>query len=176
MMFADLRGYSTFAEKAPPEKVVELLNEYFAVVVQVVFAREGTLDKFLGDAVIALFNAPTTQADHPLRAAETALALQQTVHTLNQERKGGLNFGIGLHLGEAVVGYVGAAQAMSYTAIGDTVNVAQRLQEAARPGQILVSESFARRLAKQASFRQLGNLPLRGREESILVLELLGLK
>lgn len=176
VLFADLRGYSTFAEKAPPEQVVDLLNTYFSIAVEVVFQREGTLDRFLGDAVMSIFNAPTIQNDHPFRAAETALALQKAVAEVNDKRGGGLRFGIGLHVGEAVVGYVGAAQAMTYTAIGDTVNITQRVQEAAQPGQLLVTEAFARRIGQYANLRQLGKLPLRGRDQGIMVFELLGLK
>lgn len=176
VMFADLRGYSTFAEKAPPEKVVELLNQYFTVVVDRVFEYEGTLDKFAGDAAMAMFNAPAEQPDHAERAVRSALALQQHIASTNQQQGGGLSFGIGLHTGEAVVGYVGAAKAMTYTAIGDTVNIAQRVQEVAQPGQILVTEDFARQVFKWVHLRRLGALPIRGREQRVMVYQVMGLK
>ncbi|KAB2905820.1 MAG: response regulator [Anaerolineae bacterium] len=174
--FADLRGYTTFSEKAPPEQVVELLNEYFSLAADVIFSHEGTLDKFLGDAVMALFNTPTSQPDHVLRAVQTAIDLQRRVTEANDERGGGLRFGIGLHVGDAVVGYVGAAQAMNYTAIGDTVNIAQRVQEVAQAGQILVTEAFAKRISDQVHMRQLGKLPIRGRAEGVMVFEIKGIK
>jgi adenylate cyclase len=174
--FADLRGYSRFAEQAHPEQVVDLLNDYFSLAADVIFQHEGTLDKFLGDAVLALFNAPTTQEDHIFRAVQTALELKRRVAERNDKRGGGLRFGIGLHLGEAVVGYVGAAQAMNYTAIGDTVNIAQRVQEAAQPGQILITEAAARRCSDVTKLRHLGALPLRGRDKTVTVLEVIGLK
>lgn len=175
-LFADLRGYTSFSEKAPPEQVVDLLNEYFSLVADVIFSREGTLDKFLGDAVLALFNAPTSQPDHILRAVQTAVDLQKRVAEINEQRGGGLRFGIGLHVGEAVVGYVGANQAMNYTAIGDTVNIAQRVQEAAQAGQILVTEAVARRITNEVVMRQLGKLPIRGRAEGVMVFEVKDIK
>lgn len=170
ILYADLRGYSTFAEKAPPEQVVDLLNNYLGLAAEIVFDYEGMLDKFMGDAVMAVFNAPTHQEDHPMRAVKAALALQSAIAEQS------LKFGIALHLGEAVVGYIGAAKAMNYTAIGDTINISQRIQEAAKPGQVLVTEAMARRVVQSVHLRQLGKLPLRGREQGILVFEILGFK
>lgn len=176
VFYADLRGYTTFSEKAPPEQVVDLLNEYFSHAADVIFSREGTLDKFLGDAVLALFNAPTLQDDHVVRAVTTALDLQHRVAEINEGRGGGLRFGIGLHVGDAVVGYIGANQAMNYTAIGDTVNIAQRVQEVAQAGQILVTEAVAHRIEDFVNMRQLGKLPIRGRAEGVTVFEVKSLK
>ncbi len=175
ILFADLRGYTTYSEQAAPEQVVELLNQYFRIAADVILAREGTLDKFLGDAVMAIFNAPQPQPDHPYRAVEAALALRQAVEEWNAQHSNGLLFGIGVNLGEAVVGNVGAALAMNYTAIGDAVNLAKRLQERAAPGQILITDSVAARLGNQIRTTPLGAVQVKGRQQPVVVYELLGL-
>jgi len=142
----------------------------------VIMAREGTLDKFLGDAVMAIFNAPETQEDHFYRAVDAALALRQAVAEWNARHGGkGLTFGIGVNLGEAVVGNIGTARAMNYTAIGDAVNLAKRLQEQAAPGQILVAESVVKSLGNLIKTRPLGPLQVKGREQPVTVYELLDL-
>lgn len=176
ILFADIRGYTTYAEKAEPERLVELLNQYFAVATDIIFAREGTLDKFLGDAVMAFFNAPEDQEDHPHRAVDAALALQAAVAELNARRGGDpLTFGIGIALGEAVVGNVGTPRAMNYTAMGDVVNVAKRIQERAEPGQILVEEAVIKRLGELVEAQRLGELVVKGRQAPAIIYELKGL-
>jgi class 3 adenylate cyclase len=176
ILFADIRGYTTFSERANPERVVELLNEYFTLATDIVFAREGTLDKFLGDAVMAFFNAPEDQSDHPYRAIDAALALQAAVTQLNaREGREGLQFSIGVNLGEAVVGNIGTPRAMNYTAIGDAVNLAKRLQERAEPGQILVEQHVIERLGDLVQAKRLGEMQVKGRSEPAIVYELLGL-
>jgi class 3 adenylate cyclase/DNA-binding response OmpR family regulator len=175
ILFADLRGYTTYSEQADPEHVVEMLNQYFRIAADVILAREGTLDKFLGDAVMAIFNAPQPQPDHPYRAVEAALTLRQAVEEWNTQHGSGLLFGIGVNIGEAVVGNVGAALAMNYTAIGDAVNLAKRLQERAAPGQILITDSVAKRLGSQIRTTPLGAVQVKGRQQPVVVYELLGL-
>ncbi len=176
IVFADIRGYTTYSELAEPEEVVESLNEYFRLAADVILAREGTLDKFLGDAVMAIFNAPEEQDDHPYRAVDAALALRNAVNEWNGRRGGdGLTFGIGVNLGWAVVGNIGTARAMNYTAIGDAVNLAKRLQERAAPGQILVAESVIERLGDLVNVRPLGPMQVKGRQKPVTVYELLGL-
>jgi class 3 adenylate cyclase/CheY-like chemotaxis protein len=177
IMFADIRGYTTMSENADPEALVEMLNNYFKLATEIVFAREGTLDKFLGDAVMAIFNAPVDQPDHAARALETALTLRDAVEAYNATLDGeGFRFGIGLTMGWAVVGNVGAAQAMNYTAIGDVINLAKRLQERAEPGQILVEESLIRRVGSNVQANKLGDLQLKGRRTTVPVYDLRGLK
>ncbi len=176
VLFADIRGYTTFAEQADPERVVELLNEYFTLATDIIFAREGTLDKFLGDAVMAFFNAPEDQEDHPYRVVDAALALQSAVNEVNARRgTDGLTFSIGINLGEAVVGNVGTPRAMNYTAIGDVVNVAKRLQERADPGQILVAESVIACLGDLVIADRIGEMQVKGRKEPTIVYNLRGL-
>ncbi|MBI5958388.1 MAG: response regulator [Chloroflexi bacterium] len=177
VVFADVRGFTTFSEQASPEEVVNLMNEYFTLATDVIFSREGTLDKFMGDAVMAFFNAPEDQADHPYRAVDSALALQRAIVERNSRIGGqGLTFGIGVHLGEVVVGNIGTARAMNYTAIGDTVNVTKRLQERALPGQILISAEVYARLGNLVKVKSMGELSVKGRHQPIQVYELESLK
>ena len=143
VMFADIRGFTTFSERLDPEKVLVELNSLLDGMVACTFEAEGTLDKFIGDAILVLFNAPLEQPDHVQRAVQTALEIQSRVaHHIS-----GLSIGIGIHTGVAVVGNVGTPERMEYTAIGSTVNVASRLCDVARPGEIIVSATVAEQLA-----------------------------
>ena len=131
VLFADIRGFTTFSEPLPPEQLVDVLNMYLSSAANAILEQEGTLDKFMGDAVMALFNTPLLQSDHILRAVRSALTMRAAVayiHTQVPESLR-LNYGIGIHTGDAVVGNVGTEQQMNYTAIGDTVNLAKRIQE-----------------------------------------------
>ncbi len=177
ILFADIRGYTTFSENTPPERVVEVLNEYFSLAAEVILERGGTLDKFMGDSVMAFFNAPEPQENHPYLAVEAAIEIQRVIARRNSrpDREYRLMFGIGISLGEAVVGNIGTLQHMNYTAIGDTVNLARRLQEKAGPGQILVDESVVRRLGDLIRVEPLGLMELKGRHRRANVYELKGL-
>ncbi|MHB8625909.1 MAG: response regulator [Aggregatilineales bacterium] len=177
ILFADLRGFTTFSEQTEPEYVVELLNEYLTAATDVILAREGTLDKFVGSAVMAFFNAPDEQADHPARAVDAALALQATINDLNARRNHeGLQFSIGVARGLALVGNIGAPLAMNYTAIGDIVNLAKRLQEHAQPGQILADESVIEPLGDDVATDWLGEVQVRGRRTPAAVYLVRGIK
>lgn len=177
VLFADLRGFTTFSEQTEPEHIVELLNEYLTAATEVILARGGTLDKFVGSAVMAFFNAPDDQVDHPARALDSALALQATVNELNARRDHeGLQFSIGVARGLALVGNIGAPLAMNYTAIGDMVNVAKRLQEHADPGQILADESVIDPLGDDVYADWLGEVQVRGRRAPAAVYLVRGIK
>jgi len=170
ILFADIRGYSAFSERAEPEQVVEMLNTYFQLAADVIMAREGTLDKFLGDGVMAFFNAPQPQDDHVRRALDAAVALREAVTAWNNRQgQPGLTFGIGVHTGEAVVGNIGAARAMNYTVIGDAVNVAKRLQEYAAPGQILITDRVLAALGDSVRAHSLGMVQAKGRQQPVAV-------
>ncbi len=179
VLFADIRGYTAFSEKMPPESVVELLNEYFTLAGDIIMARGGTLDKFMGDAVMAFFNAPEPQADHILRAVDAALSLQQAVAKRNRraqrQDQHALSFGVGVSVGEAVVGNIGTQRIMNYTAIGDTVNLAKRLQERASAGQVLLEERVVKALGQQLRVEPLGMMKLKGRRARANVYALKGL-
>jgi class 3 adenylate cyclase/DNA-binding response OmpR family regulator len=175
VVFADVRGFTTYSEQADPEDVVAMLNEYFRIATDIIFSREGTLDKFLGDAVMAIFNAPADQEDHAYRAVDAAMALQRAIAERNASSGEGLTFGMGVHLGDAVVGNVGTNKAMNYTAIGDTVNVAKRLQERAQPGQVLISAEVYERLGHTVEAKAIGEMAVKGRHQPVKVYELIAL-
>ncbi|HEX7175742.1 MAG TPA: adenylate/guanylate cyclase domain-containing protein [Pyrinomonadaceae bacterium] len=147
VLFADIRGFTSLSEAAPPEKVVQLLNRYFTAMSDIIFAHGGTLDKYIGDGLMALFGAPTETPEDACNAVAAAVAMQRQMSVINTElrREGfeGIQIGIGLHTGEATVGYIGSERRSEYTAIGDTVNLASRLESGALPGQILLTEASA---------------------------------
>ncbi len=175
VLFADIRGYTAWSETAPPEQVVETLNHYLSLAAEVVLAWEGTLDKFFGDGLMAVFNAPDDQPDHVHRAADAALALMKAAKEVNLIHGHKLSYSIGVNVGEAVVGNVGTERAMNYTAIGDAVNLAKRLQEYGAPGQILVEETVVQRLGNLVQARPLGELKVKGRKKGAFAYELQGL-
>ncbi len=174
VLFADIRGFTTYAEHLAPELLIEMLNQYLALAVEAILEEEGTLDKFMGDAVMAIFNAPLKQPQHTLKAVKAALKIQQTTQrfsaTLPIEKA--LYFGIGIATGEAVVGNIGTIQQMNYTAIGDVVNVANRLQEKAAGGQILLSQAAFQAVKTDVIAHPAGEFALKGRtslEKTFLV-------
>jgi adenylate cyclase len=145
VLFADVRGFTRISEHAPPERIVQILNLYFSAMTDIIFAHGGTLDKYIGDGLMALFGAPAATPQDASNALAAAVAMQRQVDTLNGElRAAGLpeiSVGIGLHTGEATVGYIGSERRSEYTAIGDTVNLAARLESRAQGGQILSSHA-----------------------------------
>lgn len=145
VLFSDIRGFTTISENQNPEKVVGLLNRYFSAMSEIIFSYGGTLDKYIGDGLMAIFGAPNTTPEDAQNAVKTAVAMQQRIVSLNDELEkegyGRISVGIGLHTGEATIGYIGSEQRSEYTAIGDTVNLASRLESNSKGGQILISES-----------------------------------
>ena len=145
VLFADIRGFTALSEHANPEKIVGLLNRYFSAMSEIIFAHGGTLDKYIGDGLMALFGAPTTTPVDAVNAVKAAVAMQKRMLDLNIELSADgfapVKVGIGLHTGEATVGYIGSEQRSEYTAIGDTVNLAARLESNALGAQILMSEA-----------------------------------
>jgi adenylate cyclase len=141
VLFGDIRGYTTLSEGLSPQQVVGMLNGYLAVATRAIFREEGTLDKYIGDAVMALFNAPLPQPDHALAALRAALGMQRDLKQLAAEANLPVAYGVGINTGPAVVGNIGTEQLMNYTAIGDAVNVAARLQSSVPAGEVWFSES-----------------------------------
>jgi len=177
-VFADIRGFTSFSESQNPETLVAVLNRYLSIAAEAILREEGTIDKFLGDAVMAWFNAPVPQPDHTLRAVRAALAIRDAIPPLHQDLEPAfrLSFGVGIHSGEAVLGLVGTERHLNYTAIGDSVNTAKRLQENALPGQILISRSAADRVRDEAELRPVPLMVLEGKEQVVEVFEVVGLK
>jgi class 3 adenylate cyclase/DNA-binding response OmpR family regulator len=173
VLFADIRGYSDFSARAAPEVLVDVLNRHIAVAAEAILAQGGTLDKFLGDAVMAYFNAPLAQPDHALRAVRAAWRICRVVDEslADLPPASRLEFGVGISTGEALVGNIGAAQLMSFTVIGDAVNVSRRLQEVARGGQILICQQVYGLVRGYVEARPVGVVELRGRPRPEPVLE-----
>ena len=177
VLFADMRGFTSFAETVSPEELMEVLNQYLAVAAKAILEEGGTVDKFMGDAVMAWFNAPVEQPDHARRAVRAALRIRegvrQTQASLPRERR--LAFGVGIHTGLAVMGLVGTEKRQDYTIVGDTVNIAKRLEEAARENQILLSESTYRLAQGLVETRPLPPMHLKGKRQPVAVYEVVGL-
>ena len=175
--YADIRGFSTFSERLEPEKLVEILNAYLGLAAGAVLDEEGTLDKFMGDAVMGFFNAPLEQPDHALRAVRAAVATQMAIAEYRRRVPAGerLSYGVGLNVGEAVVGNIGNAQQQNYTAIGDSVNYAKRLQENARHDQILISQAAYDQVKDHVRANALDPLMVKGHSTPEPVYEVLGL-
>ena len=173
-VFADLAGFTPFSETRSPTEVIEMLNTYWARVVPVLVGREGgVIERFAGDAVLVLFNAFGDQPDHPLRAVRGAVAVQAQTVEVAAERPEWPRFRIGVNTGPAVVGHVGAGEQRAFTAIGDTTNVAARLQSAADPGQVLIGPTTRERIADAASVIPLGPLSLKGKRKPVEVYEVI---
>jgi adenylate cyclase len=150
VLFCDVRGFTRLAHRAPPEIIVDLLNILFTEMAAEIFAHQGTLNKYLGDGLMALFGAPIGDETHAVNAVSTAIGMQQRVKQVNVQlaEKGlpSVSLGIGINTGEATVGCIGAEQRSEYTAIGDTVNVAARIEGIAHPGQIVITDETAKEL------------------------------
>lgn len=177
-LFADIRGYTEFSERIDPMALVQVLNRYLAAAADAVLAQEGTIDKFLGDALMAWFNAPIPQPDHTLRAVRAALALRHGVQRLAGEMppEYRLQFGAGIHTGDAVLGLIGTEKRVEYTAIGDAVNTAKRIQENALGGQILISAAAYRQVEAQVLANPLEPVHAKGKRTPVEVFEVVGLR
>jgi PAS domain S-box-containing protein len=178
VLFADIRGFTTYSEKLSPEKLVFTLNRYLAAMADAVLSQEGTIDKFMGDAIMAWFNAPIQQEDHTLRAIKAALALRDAVEELYKilPEEEHLSFGAGIHFGEAVLGLIGTEKRLEYTAISDNVNVAKRIQENSARNQILISKEAYERVMNDVKVLPHMEMSLKGKTHPIGVFEVTGLK
>lgn len=175
ILFSDIRQFTQLAENLPPEKVVNLLNEYFEVMIEIIFSHSGTLDKFIGDGIMAEFGAPLDDPNQEENAIRAAIEMQKQILLLSdkweKENKPRIQMGIGLHTGEAVVGNIGSERRTEYTAIGDAVNVAARLEQATKilKAPILLSETTYLGAKDKFPFKDLGSMALPGRKEQIKV-------
>ena len=175
VLFADIRGFTTLAERAQPEKIVSLLNRYFSAMTDIIFAHGGTLDKYLGDGLMALFGAPTTTPEDASNALNAAVAMQRRILGINlelqQEGLSEIRVGVGLHTGEATVGYIGSERRSEYTAIGDTVNTASRLESNAQGGEILVSDATAQAARSRYKLKPREPITVKNREQPVVLWE-----
>ena len=175
---SDIRGFTRMSDGAQPQGIVDMLNEYFELMVEVLFKYEGTLDKFMGDGIMALFGAPVSHPDDPVRSVQTALEMMDVLGHLNRKRlargSSALAIGIGVHTGPLVAGYVGSSKALSYTVIGDTANTSARLCGIAEPGQVIVSETTAARLGNRFDLAELPPAKLKGKERPLRCFDVKG--
>jgi len=190
ILHADFRGYATLAETIPPERLVDVLNHHLGVAVRSILRHQGTLDKFMGNAVLAIFNAPLPQADHALRAVRAAADLQDALHDLHASMtsssasgaQAGAGVGVrlpcsvGICTGDAIVGNIGAAEIANYTAIGDVVNLAQRVEADAEDGQIVFNDTTYRRVSDFVECEPLGPRTVRGRSGIVDLFRFAGFK
>lgn len=177
-LFADIRGFTSYSETVSPEELVSVLNMHLAAAAEAVLFEDGTIDKFLGDAVMSWFNAPVPQEDHTLRAVRAALAIRQGLDELHRENKEltKLSFGVGIHVGDAVLGLVGTEKRLDYTAIGDSVNTAKRIQENSEAGQILISQQALANVTDTVVVEPVEPIHAKGKREPINVYKVLRLR
>lgn len=175
VLFADLEGFTRMSEHMHPEKLLSILNQYHELVVNLVRAHQGTVNKFLGDGILALYNTPLPDPGHAGHAVRTALAVRDALPEFHRqfEPANRLTINFGLHTGTAVVGNVGTAQIMDFTAVGDTVNLAARLRELGHGGQILISDKTHAQLGDGAEVRLVGPQQVKNRTEAVLTYEVL---
>ena len=167
VMFADIRGFTGLSERLSPEQVVEVLNGYLSAATEIVFAHEGTVDKFIGDAIMALFGAPMHIENHALQAVRAAMTMQRHFSETLLRSGQRATFGIGINTGQGIVGTIGAPRLLSYTVIGDMVNVAARLQGEARAGEVLITEETFRLVEDHVQTEELGSMHVKGRSAPV---------
>jgi adenylate cyclase len=173
VLYADIRGFTTMSEQMEARDVVQMLKEFFTAMSAVIFEFGGTVDKFIGDCVMALFGAPVTSSTSARDGLQAAIRMQRQMELVNlsRARRGApvFHIGIGLHCGPAVVGNLGSDNRVQYTAIGDTVNVASRLVDKARRSQIIVSDDIRAAIPELQSFDPLGEVELKGRTTKMTI-------
>ena len=182
VLFSDIRGFTTFSEQLTPEEVVGLLNEYLTLMTEIIFRNGGTVDKFEGDAILAFFGAPQAHGDDPERAVLAALEMRDRLGELEDRwqelAKTSLRIGIALHTGQAVVGNIGSPRKMDYTVIGDTVNLASRLQDLTKEYgvSVLISGATQSRVKHMCRVQSLGPVEVRGRRRPVDLYEVVDLE
>ena len=176
VLFVDIRGFTSISEGLEPEAVVNILNEYLELIARAVVKNKGTLDKFIGDAAMAIYNAPDDLPDYTVQAVKTARDIIKDVVQLKEQSKEKYGvevaFGIGIHCGTAIVGNIGCECRMDYTAIGDVVNTASRLEGKAKADQILVSKDVYEQIKDIVEASYVGSLSLKGKKKEIEAYEI----
>ena len=180
IFFSDIRGFTPMSEALSAEQVVHILNEYFTAMTAIIFKYEGTLDKFMGDAIMAVYGAPIDYPDHAERAVLAAVEMSEKMKELQakwrDEGKKEVNIGIGINTGEVVVGNIGSNERMEYTAIGDNVNLTQRLESVAEKGQILISAATYEKVKHKIDAVMLDPIKVKGKTDKVLAYSVTGLK
>ena len=180
MLFSDIRGFTTMSDGRPPEEVVNTLNEYFEVMVDILFQYSGTLDKFVGDEIIGLFGAPISIEDGPFKAVCCGLAMMHGLEEFNRTRASEnmppIRIGIGINTGKVITGSIGSTRALQYTAIGDAMNVASRLVNLASPGEVIISENTYRYVSDRIDAVALPPVKVKGKADELKVYRVTGMR
>ncbi|MDY7034373.1 MAG: adenylate/guanylate cyclase domain-containing protein [Thermodesulfobacteriota bacterium] len=178
VLFADIRDFTAKSENMKATEVLQMLNEYFEMMVEIVFQHEGTVDKFIGDGMMVVWGAPMSHEDDPARAVRAAVEIQSALVGFNEihQTKEKIQIGIGINTGNVVAGYIGSTRTMSYSVVGDTVNTASRLCKAAKAGQIIVSEDTFGYVQDIFEFERLEPILAKGKFRPIQVFNILGEK
>ena len=184
VLFSDIRGFTTYSEKYKPEETVQILKEYLTAMVNTITANEGIVDKFMGDAIMALFGTPVKLENSALNACRTALMMRETLSELQakwcKEGREGLEIGIGINTGSAVVGNLGSEQIFDYTAIGDNINLGARLEtintQYDTQNHIIISEFTLEKVKDQVETRYLDEVKVKGKDKPVKIYELISLK
>ena len=177
VLFSDIRGFTSLSEHRRPEEIVALLNRYFEMQVEVIFRHQGTLDKFIGDAIMAFWGAPMAQPQHAVLAVQAALAMAEALERFasdlaREDPAVRFAIGIGVHTGPAVVGFLGTQRRLDYTAIGDTVNLASRIEGCTKGvATVLVSEATRAQCGEAFEFIDRGAFEVKGREQAVRLFE-----
>lgn len=180
VLFADIRDFTLLSENTNATEVLRMLNDYFEIIVDIIFHHEGTVDKFIGDSTMAIWGAPVAHDDDPIRAVKAAIDIQNLLVEFNKTRADEGQFqiqiGIGINTGDLVAGYIGSSRTMSYSVIGSSVNTAFRLCSAAKPGQILISGQTFDQLQDTFNIKELEPIPARGKYKPVRTFNVLNLK
>ena len=180
VMFADIRDFTSYSEQMPPQDVLTNINEYFELMVDIIFDFEGTLDKFIGDEIMAMWGAPISKPDDADRALKCAVAIQEAVDEFNEQRRQrdevAFDVGLGLNTGEVVAGYTGSTKRMNYTVMGDTVNIASRLCDSAGPGEVLIGGPTHQEVGHLVEAEPLPPTELKGKIEKVDIFRVRGLQ
>jgi adenylate cyclase len=180
VLFSDIRGFTSMSESENPQVIVDMLNEYFELMVEVIFKYEGTLDKFVGDEIMALYGAPVTHGDDAVRCVRTAIEMLEVLRELNAARaRAGapeIRIGIGINTGHVVAGYIGSSKALEYTVIGDTVNTGARLCSVAKAGEIIISQSTYEQIGDRFDVVELPPVQVKGKSQALKIYNVIGEK
>ena len=178
VMFVDIRGFTALSANNEASDILQMLNDYYELLVDIVFRHEGTIDKFIGDGMMVIWGAPVAHPDDPNRAVSAALDIRKSLESFNFNRistgQSPIEVGIGINTGEVVAGYLGSSLTMSYSVIGDPVNTASRLCAVARPGQIIISEYTHFVIREQFRTQELEPIHIKGKSSAIKVFTVLG--
>jgi adenylate cyclase len=172
VLFSDLRGFTAMSQRKEPEEIVHMLNEYFEIMVDIVFEHDGTLDKFMGDGIMAVWGSPVDEPNAPIKAVRAGLSMQQALAEFNETRMSEgleeMNMGIGIDTGHLVAGYMGSTKTMNYTVVGPPVNLAARLCAIAKPTQVLISKNTLAELPNTLNVQTLDAVHLKGISEAVV--------